>query len=225
MEKEIALGTVRVTDIFNSPAGLAQSLVVNNRGDLSVNQALPERAELVRMGRSYAAQIATANAFTYVAGFPTTRAELVVYNNASSGGVSLLIDHVWMYGVTSMGAAQPITLVGQLTAAGAVAAPTDGTTTIVQTSLSGKTVGLTRAGVALFALANTAFAVANHWQVLGTSLVPAPTTNLGASVEAFCYGRYIVPPGASFCLAGIAGTAAGTAIIGVEYHEVQLALG
>jgi hypothetical protein len=155
----------------------------------------------------------------------TTRAELVVYNAARVGGVSLVIERAWLYGVTSMAAAQPIVILGQVAAAGLVAAPTDGTTTVVQTSLSGKAVGLTRAGVALFALANTAFALANHWMVLGNGLVPAPTTNLGAAVEANCYGRYIIPPQGAFLLNAVAGTAAGTAVMGVEYHDVLLALG
>lgn len=213
------------SELYNNPIGAEVGFLSNNRGDNLVAQSLPERAELVRMGRSYSAQIAAANAFTYVAALPTTRAELVMYNNAPVGGVSLVIERAWLYGVTSMAASQPIVILGQVAAAGLVAAPTDGTTTIVQTSLSGKNVGLTRAGVALFALANTAFALANHWMVLGNGLVPAPTTNLGAAVEANCYGRYIIPPQGAFLLNAVAGTAAGTAVMGVEYHEVQLALG
>jgi hypothetical protein len=220
------VGTVKGSaDIFNNNAGQPQQFAMNPRGDQLIAQALPERTELVRLGRSYAAQIAAANAFTYVAALPTTRAELVVYNNAPVGGVSLVIERVWLYGVTSMAAAQPIAMLGQVCAAGLVAAPTDGTTTVVQTSLSGKNVGLTRAGVALFALANTAFGLANHWAVLGTGVTPAPTTNLGVSIEANCYGRYIIPPQATFLLNAVAGTAAGTAVMGLEYHEVQLTLG
>jgi hypothetical protein len=211
--------------LYNSPTGVEVTAQCNNQGDRLVAQALPERAEIVRMGRSYAAQIAAANAFTYVAALPSTRAEIVMYNNAPLGGVSLVIDRVWLYGVTTMAASQPVAMLGQVGTIAIAAAPTDGTTTIVQTSLSGKLVGLTRAGVALFALANTAFMVANHWTVLGTGVTPSPTTNLGVSIEANCYGRYIIPPQATFGLNAVAGTAAGTAVMGLEYHEVQITLG
>lgn len=210
------------TEVSNNTTGGEMALITNTRNDLQVSQALPERVDLVRLGRSYSVQIAAANAFTYVAALPTTRAELVIYNAAVAGGVSLIIDRVWLYGVTSMGAAQPIVLLAQVAQTGLVAAPTDGTTTVLQTSLSGKPAGSGRVGVALFALANTAFAVANHWQVIGQTLVPAPTTNLGASLEALVYGRYIIPPTSAFLVNAAAGTAAGTAIVGVDYHEVQI---
>jgi hypothetical protein len=210
------------TELYNNNHNGASGLVGNNRGDLAVAQALPSAADLVRLGASYQAVIASANAFTYVAALPTTRAELVLYNNAGVGGPSIVIDSAWMFNVSSQAAANPITLVVQNCAAGLVAAPTDGTTTIVQTSLSGKTAGLTRVGRALFALANTAFALANHWEVVAAN---AATATLGLSVTADLRGKYIVPPTGAFCLAGVAGTAAGTAVIGVVYHEVQLTLG
>jgi hypothetical protein len=212
-------------DIYNLPSGSEVQMQSNNRGDQLVAQALPERSDLVRMGRSYSAQIAQANAFTFVAALPTTRAELVVYNNAPVGGVSLIIDRIWIYGVTSMAAAQPVCMLAQVGSIAKAAAPTDGTTTIVQTSLSGKAVGLTRVGVALFALANTAFALADHWEVVGTGLTAPMTTNLGLALGADVYGRYIIPPTATFLLNAVAGTAAGTAVMGVSYHEVQLTLG
>lgn len=198
---------------------------INPRGDLLTAQGLPSRTELTRMGASYGVSIALANAFTFVATWPTTRAELVIYNAAAAGGKSLVIDRAWMTNVTSQAAAQPFSLLAQVAPASPViAAPTDGTTTVVQSVLNGKVrAGLSRVGVARFALANTAFALADHWTALGTAISPM-TTNLGASISAECYGRYIIPPGAALCLAGLAGTAAGTAIIGCEYSEVQLLL-
>lgn len=211
-------------EVYNSTVGQQNSLLSNPRGDLLTAAALPPLTQLVAQGNSYQAAIATANAFTYVAGLPTTRAELVLYNNAPAGGVSVVIDSVWMYNVSSQAAANPITLVVQNCAPGLVAAPTDGTTTIVQTSLSRRNAALTRMGVCLFALANTAFALANHWDVVA-STANAATATLGLSVTADLRGQYIVAPTGAFCLAGVAGTAAGTAVIGVKYHEVQLQLG
>jgi hypothetical protein len=53
--------------------------------------------------------------------------------------------------------------------------------------------------------------------------VGAVTTGLG--VEANVFGRIIVPPGAYFNLMNIGGQAIGTAIAGLDWHEVQLNLG
>lgn len=208
-------------DVFNTPAGQLQSFASNNRGDHRVAQSLPPMTELARLGKTWTTKIATANAFTYVAAWPTTRAELVLYNGEAANGASYVIHTAWMYGITSMGAAQPITLIGQLVpVAGTV--PTDDTAQLI-VSRSGRGA---YTGKAKRALANTAAGqVANQWEVLATSLVPSPTTNLGAAVLANLDGGWIVPPGGVLALAGIAGTAAGTAIIGVTWSEVVLNLG
>jgi hypothetical protein len=193
---------------------------MNTRGDLSVAAGLPPKSELVRYGNSWMTATPTANAFTYVAAWPTTRAELVLFNNEVGGGKAYMIDSAFVYGITSMGAAQPLTLIGQMVAPG-IAAPANNTALVI-TSRSGKP---NYGGKALKAIANTAFALANAWEVLATSLVPAPTTNLGAAVQVELAGGFIVPPGGAFCLNAVAGTAAGTAIVGVVWHEVQIPLG
>lgn len=51
-------------------------VAANARGDLMVAQGLPARTEIVRLGDSWATQILTASAFTYVNAWPTTRSEL-----------------------------------------------------------------------------------------------------------------------------------------------------
>lgn len=208
-------------DIYNTPAGVETPFAVNNRGDHLVAQALPPKAELVRLGTTWTARIATGSAFTYVAAWPTTRAELVLYNGEAAGGKSYVIDSAWLYGVTSMAAAQPITLICQLVPAVATV-PANDTAQLI-TSRSGKA---NYTGNARRAVANTAAGqTTNLWEVIATSLVPSPTTNLGAAVYADLYGGFIVPPGGVFALNAVAGTAAGTAIIGVTWTEVQLTLG
>jgi hypothetical protein len=208
-------------DIFNTPAGGEIEQNYNNRGDLLVAQALPQKAELIRMGATWTCRIATASAFTYVAAWPTTRAELVLYNGESQGGKSYVIQSAWLYGVTSMAAAQPMTLIAQNVPVVATV-PTDDTAQLIN-SRSGRG---NYTGKAKRALANTAAGqIANLWDVLTTSLVPSPTTNLGAAIFADLMGAYIVPPGGVFALNAVAGTAAGTAIIGVTWSEVQLTLG
>ena len=189
-------------------------------GEILVAEALPERTELVRLGNSWSAQIPTGSAFTFVNAWPTTRAELVLWNGEASSGKTYVIDRCWMSNITSQGAAQPYSLLAQLAPVNlAIASPTDNTAVLRQ-QLSNRLV--TCSSSARLMLANTAFALTNHWFTLGNGPVFAMTTNLGGSIEAECRGRYLVPPGGAFCLAGLAGTAAGTAICGVEWHEVQM---
>ncbi len=192
---------------------------VNPRGEQLFAQALPPLAELTRQGFSFGAQIPTASAFTFVASVPTTRAELVIWNGESAGGKSYVIDRVWLLAITSMAASQPLTLLGQVVPASlGVAAPTDNAAVLRSNNHANSAAF---PSLARFMLANTAFAVANQWRVLA-SATPSPTTNLGAAIEKDLNGRYIVPPGGAFCLAGLAGTAAGTAVCGIEYHELVL---
>lgn len=193
---------------------------VNERGEGLVAQALPERSELVRQGNSWGAQIPTASAFTFVAAWPTTRAELVLCNGEQAGGKTYIIDRVWLANITSQAAAQPYSLLGQLAPASLGIAAAADNANVLRQNLGGK-VGKYN-GNARLALANTAFALANQWFILGDAVLAPMTTNLGGSLEANVFGRYLVPPGAAFCLAGLAGTAAGTAICGVEWHEYQI---
>lgn len=201
-------------DLYEATPGM------NSRGEWLMSQGLPERTELVRLGYSWGAQIPTGSAFTFVNAWPTTRAELVLCNGELAGGKTYIIDRCWMANITSQAAAQPYSLLGQLAPSSlAIAAATDNAAVLRQ-SLSGKLKVYN--GNAKLALANTAFALTNLWFALGNGPISPMTTNLGASMEVNVFGKYLVPPGAAFCLAGLAGTAAGTAICGIEWHEVQL---
>lgn len=192
----------------------------NSRGESLFAQALPERSELVRQGKSWAAAIPTGSAFTYVAGWPTTRAELVLYNGEAANGLTYVLDRVWMANITSMAAAQFASILYQCSPVNhGIAAATDNTA-ILKWSLSGKQNVYN--GNAKLAVANTAFALTNLWTTIGAPINAAMTTNLGATCEANVFGRFLIPPGACGCFAGLAGTAVGTAIIGVEWHEVQM---
>jgi hypothetical protein len=204
-------------------ADLAEEMPgMTQRGEVLIAPAVPERMELVRLGAGFSAQIPTASAFTFVAAWPTTRAELVLWNGEASGGKTYVIDRVWLANITSQAAAQPYSLLGQIAPTTlAIAAPTDNTAVLRQ-NLLGKSTAFN--SNARLMLANTAFALANHWFTLGQGVMAPMTTNLGASMEAVVYGKYLIPPGAAFCVAGLAGTAAGTAICGIEWYEVQLTL-
>lgn len=215
-------GTARANlEVFSQQTQNQETeLVTNSRGDLSVAQGLPPKAELVRMGNGYQTRIATGSAFTYVATWPTTRAELVLFNNEVAGGKSYIIDSAWMVNITTQAAANAVALLGQLVPVVATV-PTDDTAQLLS-SLSGKS---NYGGRARKAVANTtAGQTTNLWDLLASGL-NSDTASLSAGVVAELYGVYIVPPQGVFALAGLAGTAAGTAIIGVRWFETQLALG
>lgn len=217
------LGLVRRAQVPDYGEGEpGQMIGINHRGSVIINQDLPERSELVRQGNSWGAAIPTGSAFTFVAAWPTTRAELVIFNQESANGKTYLLDRVWMANISSEGAAQPSTILGQLVPnTPPLTAPADNAA-VLRWNLAGTKTNYN--GKAALALASTAFAVANKWVALGYGDMSPMTTNLGAACEAFLYGRHFVPPGACYCLAGLAGTAAGTAILGAEWHEVQTIL-
>jgi len=191
---------------------------INNRGDVCVVQGLPPKTDIVRLGNTWHCCIATASAFTHVAAWPTTRAEIVLYNGESAGGKSYIIDSAWAANVaTSIAAASAYTLIGQIVP-GPVTAPTDDTAQLI-TSASGR--GTNYSGKARRAIANTAFAVANKWEILNGAPSGA-AGSIGLGIFAAVDGGLQVPPGAVLCLNLITGTATGTACIGVKWHEVQL---
>jgi hypothetical protein len=189
-------------------------------------QGLPERAELVKLGASWGAAIPTASAFTYVAAWPTTRSELILFNGETAGGPTYVVDRAWMTDITT-GATGGRALLAQLVPAPNVAGVT-GTigvsATVLTHQLSGRAINY--GGNAKLHLADTLLpAIANQWFPLGTIPSVGGVTTIGTTVEANLYGRLLVPPGAALCLAGVAGAASGTAILGVDWHEVLMNLG
>jgi hypothetical protein len=214
-------GTTRAgTENFNSPQGAEIQACFNSRGDLLFAEALPERTEMARMGNLWTCRIATGNAFTYVNAWPTTRAELVLYNGEPTGGKCYVIVRAFIGGITTMAAAQFFTLLGQSVPVVATVPAND-----VAQLITGHNGKPAYTGAARVALANTtAGQIANLWDVLGSSNAPM-TTSVGHALVADVWGLYVIPPKGVFALAGLSGTAAGTAIIGVTWAEVQLQLG
>lgn len=183
---------------------------LNRRGDTRVASSLPSKTELVRMGNSWATAIPTGSAFTNVAGMPTTRAELALYNGDSAK--SYVIDSVWFLSLTSVTAAAGVTLIYQV---GYPAVLTDNTAVLISSPL-----GRTYAGKAKRALAVTTM-VANYWTALAATPAGA-AASIGLGVVADVNGGIILPPGATLGLNAVVGTATGTSLIGVSWHEVLL---
>lgn len=191
---------------------------LNDRGELIVSQGLPSRTELVRLGNTWEARIASGSAFTFVAGLPTTRAELALYNGESSSGKCYVIDSVWCLGITSMAAAGSISLIAQI--APAAAALTDDTAQLI----TGRNGLVSYTGNGKRAVAVTTM-TANRWSLLGNSVSGgSATAQIGLAAHADCFGDWIIKPGATFGVNVVAGTAAGTAVMGIKWHEVQLPL-
>jgi hypothetical protein len=219
-------GATNPTSTFNDTTD--QAVRCNGRGEGLFVQALPQKAEVSRLGASWQASIPTGSAFTTVAAWPTTRAELVVSNTAPAGRIGatcMIIDYVWQAQIVTETAASAQTLIAQVSTAGRIATATNNTAVLV-TSMSGKAAAY--AGVGTFALANTAFAIASQWQVLPNqpnALSPA-AVGVGSSSTADCHGLLIVPPQATLCLNLVVGTAVASAgIIGLVWHEQVLDLG
>lgn len=194
----------------------------NPRGDLCVAQALPERSELVRLGASYGAQIKEANAFTALITVPTTLAELALQNGEAAGGKTYIIDRVWYKNVTTTAAANYLTILAQVIAAG-TALVADSANKTIQ-SLSGKPNYGGKAQLAVHS--SSVGALSDKWFTLGAAGISQPTsTSIAAAYEVLCYGRYLIPPGGAFALNAQEAVSGGTGILGVEFHEVQLVLG
>lgn len=186
------------------------------RGDWCVAQGLPPKTDVVRQGNTWTCAIATGSAFAPVAAWPTTRAELVLYNGEAGGGKTYVVDSAFITAITSIAAAGSLALLAQL-ALGGISPPTNDTAQLIF-SRSGRGAYNGRASRAV---ANTAFALANKWEAIAAILSSA-TTTIGQTAVVELAGGWHIPPGGALCLAGLAGTAAGTAIVGVTWHEVQL---
>jgi hypothetical protein len=219
----LSLLQVRGTSRPNYPEGESR-LGCNNSGEQLLAYVLPERTALVALGKSFGAAIPTGSAFTFVTAWPTTsRSELVLQNGEVSGGRSYIIDRVWMDNITTAAAAQPFSLLGQVVPAGLNVTLVADNTAVIRHNLLAKSTTIDSA--AKLCLADTTWAVNDQWFMLGNGYISPMTTNRHGSCEAHVFGRYIIPPRGAFCMAGLAGSAAGTAIIGVEWHEVQLVIG
>lgn len=192
-------------------AGSDSSLRMSKGGELYIAQALPSKAEAVRLGNYWTTTIPTGSAFTNVANMPTTRAELILYNGNVNGGASLIIDQISFLSLTSVTAAAGVAIVWQVNNS----TVTDDTTVLI----NGAT-GLTYGGRAQRDLALTTM-VANKWTIANTSPTGA-AASIGLSVVAEINGGIIVKPGFALGVNAVVGTAVGTSLMGISWIEAEL---
>ena len=188
---------------------------INARGEMAVVQGIPERAELVRQGYSFSAQMPLTSAWTLLITIPTTLSNLALQNPLASGK-SFIIDRFWVKNTTSMASACALTPLSQNVPPGTTMVANDAT--VLRTNLSGSL----NASLAALVVASSSTGCLtdkwNHHQCLSL----AATTNIGTVVSVECYGRYIVPPGGSFNVNAQESVSGGLAIAGIEWHEVVL---
>ena len=189
------------------PAGQSDvpQLVTNAGEAMEANGIMTELA-MVALGQTWQCSIATGSAYTHVITWPTTRAEIVFFNGYAAGSnIVMAIRSVWYANVaTSVGAATNVALLAQVVPTSATALTND--TAQLITSRSGKG---TYGGLVTRAVANTAYAVASKWEVIGTAQASA-TASMGLACFAQVNGSILVPPQAFLCLNTVLGTATGT---------------
>ena len=94
-----ARGSTRITYPANADT---PAYIFNGGEQLSANGVLTE-LPAVALGGTWEGAIATGSAFTHVAAWPTTRAEIVFKNNYGSGsGVVMALRSAWAANVASL---------------------------------------------------------------------------------------------------------------------------
>ncbi len=183
------------------------------RGELLTAFGLPPKTDIVRLGNSWTLQTATGSAFTNVANMPTTLAVLGFYN-AYTDTTCAVIDQIWFLSLTSITALSNVTIIYQVAS---VAALTNDTAQLIN-SPTGKTYSgsMTRA-------INVTTMVANKWACLAAAGCPA-TATIGLGCVAEVRGGIVIKPGFTLGVNAVLGTATGTSLMGISWHEMKLPL-
>ncbi len=184
----------------------------NPRGDLCIAQALLPKTEMTRLANTWYTITPTGSAFAPVAAMPTTLAVLAIYNGYTDT-TCLIIDQIWITTLTSAGAATNYGILAQVLQ---VAALTDSATVLVTSPL-----GKVYSGSVLKAI-NVTTMVANKFSILGVGTSGGAAAGIGTGAVAEVAGAIIVKPGFTLGVNAIAGTASGTAMMGILWHEAKL---
>lgn len=192
---------------------------MNGRGDLQVSIALPERADIVRLGESW--QVQSSSAFAALTTEPTTTSALSIYNNDPGGlnARSLIIDSVTFYERVVDFTQQNELTIFCMNNVTPVTSPT--LTALTVRSLSGRQYsGKVRTLVA-------ATVVNDGWFAEGNTTPGASAVAGGAwrTTQVMLNGKYVVPPGGIFSVHGakIAATAS-QLIAAICWHEVRFSV-
>lgn len=211
-DQDLTLGVVRGETVPNYGEGQESKLQINNRGDQLIAASLPPLTETVQMNNTWSMMIPTGSAYTNVAGMPTTRAELVLYNGNATNTFSFVIHEISFLSLSSIAAASGVSLIWQI---GTPAAPTDDALVLIN-SASGQTyVGNGERDLAVTSM------VANKWTVCAAAQAGA-AASIGLGVVAKIDGGIVLHPGDTLGVNSVAGTAVGTSLMGIVWSEVKL---
>ena len=191
--------------------GSTSQIAINARGDQLVALSEAALTEIARGQNSWYVSMATGSAFTNVAAMPTTLAELTLKNNEPGDGKSYVIDAIWWLSITSVTALANVSIVYQVNTAAVV----DDTAQLISSPT-----GAVYGGRASRAVSDTTM-VANKWCVAAGASTAA--ASIGSSVVANINGGIILAPSFTLGVNAVAGTATGTSIMGINWHEVKLA--
>lgn len=210
-------GRVRGLYPFNSAENREdEQIAINNRGDVSVVQGLPELTELVRLGDSW--QVATTTGIAALVALPTTASGLSLWNGEPANGKCYAIDSFGSWEAVADATQADATAIFAQNSKTPVAAPA--TAGLAVASLSGRTYGgkarTVTPGVTL---------VADGWYPHNS---PAQMAAGAAGAiwkvnEVLARGLYLVPPGGMFNVVAVKGTAAALdSFYFIRWHEVQI---
>ena len=191
--------------------GVDVPVTITNGGEMLVTAGLPAKTEGVRLRDSWSMVIPTESQFAGVAAFPTTRAELVLYNGEPGGGQSYIIDTVGLVCTVSTAALSNATIIYQVNGTGI----TDEVLVLINSP-----VGDTYNGKATKDLATTAF-VANKWTPLASG-TQAATASIGFGIVAEVNGGIILRPGMALGVNAVVGTATGDYVMSISWQEAVL---
>jgi hypothetical protein len=194
-----------------------EQIIINNRGDQCVAQALPELTELVRMGDSWQAALATGLAA--LTALPTTTAGLSLWNGEPATGKCYAIDSFGSVEEVIDATQADTTAIFAMNNVTPVTAPT-ATAGITARGVSGKTYGGKARLVSALAVTN------DGWFGHGPTapLAPAVAGANWKTNECLVRGLYLVPPGGCFNVQAVKAGAAAAAqqFFFIRWHEVQL---
>lgn len=219
MADQVAGQVLASNSVLNGTDGDSVVFRTNNRGDLRVVNALPELAEIVRLGNSWQVRLATGLAA--LTALPTTVAGLSLYNGAAAGSnICYIID--------SFGSSEEVIDATQTDGTAlyammnTVPATNPTATALTMRSLSGRlTYGGNAKAVTTLTVTNEGWFPHNP---AGAQVAPVAAGANWKINEVNRPGLYIVPPGGMFNIQAVKAAAAAAAqhFFFMRWHEVIL---